>query len=365
MKILKRFLGIAFTILFLSSCFYGSIEAEDEKSNGSKAFPLIQSDQTPANFKVAFIGDSGNEGGFRQVLQLIKDQKAQMVIHLGDFAYEVGEQATGQWNDQINKILGRQFPYFMVVGNHDIPDWAKYQKYLSERLQYLPPNTCRGFTDQRDLGIDSQCSYQGLYLATSGIGVMGSESEYHLEKFLRSNAAQPWKICAWHKNQRDMQAGAKTDEVGWRSYQLCQKYGAMIVTGHEHSYARTRTLTALGKRNENHGAIGVPNEVSLGIEKTFVISSGIGGHSRRPWYCSLHDGDGWWASVFTTNFTLINGQQVGKKDCSNIETINSQQSKEYGALFIEFNYQGQPRRARGQFIIVSGKILDDFMIIRD
>jgi hypothetical protein len=203
-------------------------------------------------------------------------------------------------------------------------------------------------------------------MVLSGIGVEGTteEHERYLEETLTKNRHFPWKICAWHKNQRDMQGGMKRDEVGWRAYQICQNHGAMIITGHEHSYARTRTLSAVGQRELHHGAVGKANRLSLAPGKTFVTCSGLGGHSRRPWNCDQHADEKWWASVFSTNYTLRNGVVIGPKNCAEDEAIYDQENGEFGALFIEFNNLGQENQARGRFVTTKGRVLDDYIISR-
>ena len=39
-----------------------------------------------------------------------------------------------------------------------------------------------------------------------------------------------------------MQMGNKEDQTGWEVYNACKDGGAIIATGHEHSYHRTNTL---------------------------------------------------------------------------------------------------------------------------
>ena len=46
-----------------------------------------QGDPPPVNFKVAFIGDQGLHANARAVLNLIKNEGADAVIHSGDFDY--------------------------------------------------------------------------------------------------------------------------------------------------------------------------------------------------------------------------------------------------------------------------------------
>ena len=68
----------------------------------------------PPNLTIAFIGDQGLRADSRAVLALVRD-RADAVFHQEDFDYSDNPQA---WEDQINQILGPNFPYFASVGNH-------------------------------------------------------------------------------------------------------------------------------------------------------------------------------------------------------------------------------------------------------
>lgn len=59
---------------------------------------------------------------------------------------------------------------------------------------------------------------------------------------LLSPYSSRWLICSWHTNQRALQVGHKSDEAGWGVYEACAERGALIATGHEHSYARSRVM---------------------------------------------------------------------------------------------------------------------------
>ncbi|MGH7600323.1 MAG: metallophosphoesterase, partial [bacterium] len=85
--------------------------------------------QTPPNFKVAFFGDQGVGENARAVLNLVKAEGTQAVLHLGDFDYNDDPAA---WDAQIDDVLGANFPYFACIGNHDESAWRGadgYQKY--------------------------------------------------------------------------------------------------------------------------------------------------------------------------------------------------------------------------------------------
>ncbi len=321
---------------------------------------LVSTTLPQKEFKLAILGDSAHGDGFKKVLQLIRQEKADAALHLGDLAYhESHPDAPERWNRLINQVLGEKYPYLFLAGNHDVGHWAQqnpkgYALLLQERLQRIEGLSCSGLP-----GLKSECSFRGLYFIFSSIGSYGTGHEQFISHALQNAAKYPWRICAWHKNQRDLQAGDKTDEVGWEAYRLCQKSGAIIATAHEHSYARTRNLNNIGLAND-HGAFGPANNLQLGPNKTFVLVSGLGGHSLRSFSCSLHEGQAWWASIFTNNHYLDNG-------IIRFNTCASPSSPDlpfynFGVLFIRFYYQGDPRLAKGEFVTIDGKIIDTFLI---
>ena len=209
---------------------------------------------TDANLKVAFIGDQGINSNAKAVLQLIEDEGADMVLHQGDFDYQQNPQA---WENQVNGILGPNFPYFGSVGNHDLEgnSWSEangYQDRLEDRLTRIPGEvSCTG-----DYGVRSACSYRGLFFILSGTGTLGGkwddqDAMYITDELAASNAT--WSICAWHKNQREMQVGGKGNEAGWPAYQACLAGSAIVATGHEHSYSRTHLMDSF--QGLGHGSL--------------------------------------------------------------------------------------------------------------
>jgi hypothetical protein len=124
----------------------------------------------------------------------------------------------------------------------------------------------------------------------------------------------------------------------------------LIVTAHEHSYARTRTLEAISDRSRGHGATGRPDLLILAPGSTAVVVTGLGGHSARP-HLGDHDQDSWWASVYAQNYQLQNDVLV-----------STAPSIQFGALFIDFNVEGDPFRAIGYFKTTDGQIQDRFVV---
>src|SRR2546428_2113090 len=64
---------------------------------------------TDPGLRVAFIGASGNGADFRRVLELIKSERAYLILQQGDFDYA---QNARRIFVTIASILGPDFPHF-------------------------------------------------------------------------------------------------------------------------------------------------------------------------------------------------------------------------------------------------------------
>lgn len=292
--------------------------------------------QTDPNLKVAFIGDTGTDSNARAVLNLIKNENADLVIHPGDMGYD---SSPSTWENMVNDVLGANFPYVYTVGNHDVEDgnWPDYQNRLENRVSRVDGLSCTG-----DLGVNSWCTYRGLWFLQSGVDQLGSGHD----AYLRDNCGQAdhvWKVTSWHKNQQAMQLGGKGNEAGWPVYEESRECGAIIATAHEHSYGRTRTLTSTESQTVDPSC-GDATKMCVDPGRSFVFYSGLGGRSIRdqerclpttfPYGCKQE-----WAKAYTAS-----------------------QSAKYGALFITFHVDGDPNLARGYFKNTSGQVVDEFTI---
>jgi hypothetical protein len=282
---------------------------------------------------VAFIGDQGLGYDARAVLGLIRSEGADMVLHQGDFDYE---NDPSSWDAMINDVLGADFPYFASVGNNDIdrfygPDG--YQAKLKSRLNKIRDARCIG-----DLGVQSACTFKGLFFILSGVGTMPDRPDDPSQvAFIRKQLAQDrsaWRICSWHKNQRMMQLGEKTDEVGWGPYEACREGGAIIATAHEHSYSRTHLLDSF----QSLSIASTSSTLRVEKGKSFAFVSGLGGLSIR----NQDQDSGWWAAVYT-----------------------SDRGANFGALFCTFFVDGEPNRASCYFKDIDGEVPDRFGIVSE
>jgi len=285
--------------------------------------------ETPPNFKVAFIGDSNDGSGQQAVLDLIKSENVDLVLHQGDFSYSSGP--TTSWKNAINSTLGSNFPYLGSDGNHD--SWSLYESFFEARLAAMGlASTLNGPNYTR--------TYRGLKMVFTQEG--GNPT--HIRNSLAGDT-HIWKICSWHKNRRRLNVGLKGNEQSLGDYEECRKAGAIIINGHEHTYHRTKTLSAISDAKLTvDPACSGSNNLCVDPGRTFVAVSGLGGTGIRnqdrclpktaPYGC-----DGEWAVIYT-----------------------SDQNAKFGALFMTFHVDGDPRRARGIFKNVSGQIIDEFTV---
>ena len=296
----------------------------------------------PPNYKVAFIGDTGNDSGFTAVLNLIKTEETDLVLHQGDFDYSENPTA---FFTTINNNLGAEFPYLASVGNHDDLVWNTdcmsaqgcYAQFLVDRMALLNISPDDPDLNDQKYAID----YQGLSIVF--VGENGNNEEF--AQFINDQLSADdhiWKICSWHKNQQAMQVGGKTDSMGWAVYENCLSLGAIVATGHEHSYSRTRTLINTENQMVDPQCAAV-DVTCVTPGKTFVFVSGLGGRSIRDQELCLPAtfpyGCEYWANIYSSN-----------------------QGASYGALFITFHVDGDPYKARGYFKNIDGNIIDEFDI---
>jgi hypothetical protein len=85
---------------------------------------------------------------------------------------------------------------------------------------------------------------------------------------------------------------------------------------------------------------------------TYVTVTGLGGRNIRAYESDHHDDDTWWASLYTTNVYW-----------KNLEVVDDFEAKA-GALFIDFNVDGDPKKAHAYFKNIDGEIIDEYDIVR-
>lgn len=287
--------------------------------------------QTPT--RIAMFGDQGVNPNARAVIELAKRESADLILVLGDLAYE--QDTPQNWLAQYDDIVGPDFPVLAVVGNHEEDRWSIYKSLLMSRLARMPEVQCQG-----DYGVKNVCRFRGITIVGTAPGISevpGVDGNDDYPDYIRNVLAAddaPFSLCAWHKNMRDMQVGGKGDSTGWGVYEACRENGAMVVTGHEHSYARTHLMSSFERlivRSESDTLV-------LREGTSTAIVSGLGGVSPRD---QLRQGD-WWASIYTAD-----------------------QNATRGSLFCDFGVNGDANRASCYFKTIDDDVIDRFELVSE
>lgn len=287
--------------------------------------PESKQTQEIKSVRVAFVGDSGLNDNTTKVLNLIKTESSNLLVHLGDYDYE---DDPSDWNEEVNKTLGETFNIIPVIGNHDLKAWPEYEQSWKAHLAKTPEVACSG-----EVAVKMTCNFRGIYFVISGIGTWGENQEEFIKDNI-DNGSSLWRVCVWHKNQKLMQVGGKNNEVGWGAYETCRKAGAIIATAHEHSYERTHLLNNF----ETQAITSTSNILELTKGKTFAFVSGLGGHSIRDQNDELAKNP-WWAKIYTED-----------------------QNAKPGALFCDFFTNNNLNEAKCNFKNIDGEVVDEFKI---
>jgi len=340
------------TPLLVTGAYYGSWSKKYDITGGcdnlvrvSATIPVpLPATITPINMTVGYVGDSGASEHTLSVYQLMIDEGAELIVHVGDFDYCDDSTLFGT---QLNATLGN-VPFLAVVGNHDLHVWGDYSNILETRYNAVLNSDylqCDGI-----LFVNYWCLYRGLFIAFSSVGTKcgdgyssygwhETELKNQLEishNFSTTGYVEPWVTCAWHKNQEKLQLGSKSDETGYGVYNLCSDEGAFIVTGHSHTYGRSYGLGNIEQleiKDQCQTKVDGVCIYDLSVNEAIVSLVGLGGKEE--------------------NHPFVD-------DNANLPHWASKYNAVSGALICVYNYNGLANVAYCYFKDINGAIIDEF-----
>jgi hypothetical protein len=303
---------------------------------------------TPPDLAVMYIGDGPQDDQrAASIYGLALALGVDAIVHSGDFDY--ADDPDAFWR-RVHDNLGASFPYFVSIGNHDEGLWAQYRAGAVAQCERNADAVCAG-----DYGVNSTVFYKGLTIVLSGAGTLGSGHEAYVRQQLAASDSI-WRVCSWHKQQRELQLGGKASETGWGVYEACRELGAFVINGHEHTYERTKTLVDVTALTVDPTA---PDRHTLfvGPGRTFVAVSGLAGASIRdqercvgPNGPCTTQGAG---CVFSTG-----------SGCNDIWAA-FYGAHLHGGLIVTYHIDGDPWKARGRFFSVDGVLRDEFVVFSE
>ena len=185
----------------------------------------------------------------------------------------------GWWTATEGKV-GTPFPVFLARGNHDDSSWSGF---LTKAANHLGGAT-------RTSG-PHNAAYKTVYRGLTLIAIKKGDTATTINNLVGSDN-HIWRVCNWHQNQNKMQVGGKGDEMGWAVYEACRQQGAIILSGHEHSYHRTKTMSNCTNQTVDPSCTS-GSSLCVGPSRTFVTVVGRRRHRAAlagPLHADLVDG---------------------------------------------------------------------------
>ncbi|GBG30405.1 Hypothetical Protein FCC1311_066242 [Hondaea fermentalgiana] len=338
--------------------------------------------------RVAIFADSAINEATKRVLRLIHDENADMVLHPGDIDY-TGD--VSRWQTQMTSILGADFPYFFSAGNYEMkipksrrgkPDAVEGEQwgnYVAKRDEILRANgvVCPFATPSR-----SQLAYRMDTLKENRAFLRNA-----LLRLRESFPATRWTFCMWHAPFTLMQVGFRDppDVMGSSeleaAYDDCRAAGAVVLTGHEHYYVRTHTMSSF-KQPYGFDMPTTTEDEDLPLlyarpGNNFAVVSGLGGHSvsvpcksnfeRRAHLAAVHplhmltdtDPGG---KIF---YSEVSGRPTTSSELIEFDAKTGLgQGYPFGALFCELPIGSLDAEAPAYcyFKTIDGEIVDQFLV---
>lgn len=277
--------------------------------------------QTVQPYKIAFTADQGNSKDTVAVLQLVKNEKVDLIILSGDFDYK---DSPKNWDSLNTETLGTDAKILASIGHHEIPNLQGYLAILQQKLTKLPNFKCSG-----EIGTKHSCTYGDFTFVFTAPDIVGEGYDTYIKNTF-ANSKSIWNICSMHNRLEPFKPATKSAQ------QECLNAGAIIATGHNHIYARSPLLNGISKEN----VVTKTSPITIEKGKTFTFMSGLGGKSIDPLQGTWQGTKDWWTKVY-----------------------GADENAKSGALFCTFGVNNIRNQADCYFKNIDGDVIDNFTII--
>jgi len=241
----------------------------------------------PADFNIAAVGDWGCTSDTMDTVDNIISKSPEVVIGLGDDAYEPDVDCWFDIVEPIDDIMKN------VIGNHEIEDGT-----LDEILEHYNDDY-----QSKQYYAFSHENVRIIVMSTEVDYNTGSAQYSFVQSELEDAVADPsidWIIVAMHGQMYGSPTGpVDHPESGLRDayHPLFQKYGVdLVLYGHNHNYERTYPLNFSSDDDTDEPLITTREATNyLNPDGQIFITMGTGGedsfgfHDRKPYVASQFD----------------------------------------------------------------------------
>lgn len=315
--------------------------------------------------KVALLGDTGVGTGFGSVLSLVASEKADVVMINGDFGYG---SAPASWKKKLEASIDiNAFPIIGALGNHDVSQASQYVTIFAglRTNQNGLETACTGgkkvAQGQDIILVDEVCTFGNVSIIASGIGQVLNKTylEDRLAGKLKSISDDQWKLVGYHYTLTEMNPGLKSSSATYRFFDLIRQAGAIGAQAHTHSAMASCPISSVFAKG---APVRCHSAFDFDLEDRFVgpgvgmyVDSSLGGVDVRP---------------------RGRCKTVGEKGCGHMVDLITQDGytrvdgfkktnfNRFGAMFMIFNYGGDPSRALVYYKSVDGQEIFRFFITR-
>eukprot|EP01127_Copromyxa_protea_P020570 TRINITY_DN68_c0_g1_i1.p1 TRINITY_DN68_c0_g1~~TRINITY_DN68_c0_g1_i1.p1 ORF type:complete len:404 (-),score=92.90 TRINITY_DN68_c0_g1_i1:101-1312(-) len=295
------------------------VNEEDKLDEG----PIVETYET---ITVAFIGDTVLDPPKEELVTLLEKNNIDFLFHGGDIAYI--KDAKAAWSSFVDLDFLRSVPIVATAGNADVAEWNMFTSVLKTHNDQTSASQEGKFRCSGIAGLQSSCTADGIVVVQivtepsmrKAAEAAGFRLPMNNNKFIKdtfqATKNTTLRVCHFHHPFVDYKVDMpRTDIVNVVEYDTCRQQGAMIVSAHDHIYARTKLMI----NYETHRMFRPtkPDEEPFKLRggNSFSVISGLGGKSTVAVNPQLA-GTAWWAKVWPENDHPTRNSQVGALICT-------------------------------------------------
>lgn len=316
---------------------------------------------------VALLGDTGAYRDFQEVINLVNEERAEIVMINGDLGYGATPQ---KWRETLLKEIDPNIQLVIgSLGNHDFErgrhdDYVSIFHGLRNAKNSLAVHCSGGVTIEKGKDIaalDEVCTFGNLTVIASGIGQIFTKSyfEDRLKEKLSAKPPGNWALVGYHYTLASMNPGIKPNENTYKFFDLIRKFGAIGAQAHTHTVMASCPIQSEFKANASpacHPGFGSDLSDRFVEDGTGIfIDSSLGGMPPRNRRRCRQPGDAGCAHMVDL---------ITKEGYTRADGLAKADFAARGAVFIRFNINGDPTRARAYFKSVDGREVFSFNIRR-
>jgi len=304
----------------------------------------------PADFNIAAVGDWGCKSATEDTVDNIISKSPEVVIGLGDNAYEDDADC---WFDILDPIIDKTIT---AIGNEDLKPAGIVDEYMNRfglSEQYYTYRYGNVFV---------------LVMASEVPDEEGSEQFDFVERSLSDASSDPdvdWIIVMYHRLMyASPSASAPSSGVAETYHEMFEEHGVdLVLQGHIHNYERSVPIVFDGEESDSPISASTGRETYVDPEGQIFATVGTGGHSihefqgMNSYIQAQYEGYGF------LDIEIKNGGEGNSEDGN----VQADDNSEDGNVQADDNSEdgNNASTLEATFYANDGSIIDAFTIIKN